>query len=187
MALIPWRNRNRGLAQRGEREHPLETFRREMDDLFDRFGGGWLAPSEEYGPQRLWDFGVTEEDKEVIVRAELPGFEENELDVRLDGNVLTVRAEKQQGDGRQSYRSYYESVTLPPGIDADKAQASYRNGVLELHIPRAEGARPKRIPVQARQSALGQQEQAQPAGAGQQPAPAGRQSGTAATASANKR
>jgi Hsp20/alpha crystallin family len=109
------------------------------------------------GSVRLWDFDVTENDKEIVVRAEVPGFEPNELDVRLDNGMLTIKAEKEQkGDRQEEYRSFVRSITLPPDIDTEKAQATCRNGVLELHIPRAEGAQPKRIQVQGQQGATGQ-------------------------------
>jgi HSP20 family protein len=132
-------------------EYPLQEFREELESMFRRFFGGWLEPFEgDYGSMRTWDFDVSEGDNEIIVKAELPGFEEKELDVQLSDNILTIKAEKEQkGDGRESYRSFRQSVTLPSGIDANKVQASYHNGVLELHIPRAEGAKPKRIAVKA--------------------------------------
>jgi HSP20 family protein len=159
MAQLPATQRSQGGHMAARREHPLERLQRDFDNLFSRLMGGWFAPSEqESGALRLWDFDVTENDKEVVVRAELPGFEENELDVQLNQDVLTIKAEKEQkGNGREEYRSFYRSVTLPSGIDADKAQATYRNGVLELHIPRVEGAQPRRIQVQGQQAAAGQQ------------------------------
>jgi len=49
---------------------------------------------------------------------------------------------------KSAYRSFYRSVTLPSAINTEKAQATYRNGVLELHIPRAEGAQPRHIKLQ---------------------------------------
>jgi HSP20 family protein len=134
--------------------HSLDLFRTQMDDLFDRFFSGALAPFDEGRDQmRVWDFGVTENDKEIIVRAEMPGFEEKDLDVRLDDNVLTIKAEKEQkGEGQEEFRSFQRSITLPQGIDAEKVQATYRNGVLELHIPRPRGSQAKRIPIQAQRT-----------------------------------
>src|SRR5205814_1277640 len=131
-----WR-RGGGLST--QRMQPLEQFRRDFDALFDRVFGG-LAPFEqEFEPTRLWDFDVNEGDKEVVVRAELPGFNEKEVDVQLNDNMLTVKAEKQEKkDGEERYGSYRRTVTLPSGIDADKATANYRNGVLEMHLPRKE-------------------------------------------------
>jgi HSP20 family protein len=134
--------------------HPLDLFQRELDMLLDHFFGGWPIMFENGGEMRRWDFNVTDNDKEIVVRADMPGFDEKELDIRLEGDVLTIRAEKEQkGDGSQEYRSFFRSVTLPARVDADKVQASYHNGVLELHFPRPEGSRPRRIPVRG-QAAL---------------------------------
>jgi HSP20 family protein len=140
------------------RGHPLERMERDFDTLLRRLWGGLLAPGDQdSGSMRLWDFDVTEKDQEIVVRAEIPGFEDSELDVKLIDNVLTIQAEKEQkGDGQEEYRSFYRAVTLPSGIDPNNVKATYRNGVLEVHIPRAEGAGPKRIEVQGQQ---GQQAQ----------------------------
>jgi HSP20 family protein len=131
-------------------EHPLDLFRRDFGSLFDRLWSGWLAPySQEFGSMRVWDFDVTENDQEVTVRAEIPGFDEKELDVQLSNDVLTIKAEKEEkGKGREQFRSYHRTVTLPAGLDAEKVKATYRNGVLELHFPRTEGAKAKRIQIQ---------------------------------------
>ena len=84
-----WRSNGGSLAT--ERAHPLEQFRREFDTLFDRFFGGFPAPFEpEFGPMRWWDFGVEDQGNEVVVRAELPGFEEKDLDVQLHDNLLVA-------------------------------------------------------------------------------------------------
>jgi HSP20 family protein len=160
MAQVPARRNNGGhLAPR--QEHPLQRLRGDFGALFDRLWRGWLAPFEqEFEPIRLWDFDVKETDQEILVRAEMPGFDEKELDVQLSDNVLTIKAEKEiKGDRQEEHRSFYRSMTLPSGINAEQVQATYRNGVLELHIPRAEGARPRRIQIQAEQTAPHQGQQ----------------------------
>jgi HSP20 family protein len=158
MAHLPERRGQQGgaMTRRGEQK-PLDLFRREMDSLFSRFfGNEWFAPSAQMG-QRFWDFDVRESDKEIVVRAELPGFDEKEVNVELVNDVLTIRAEKQQkGEQEEEYRSYFRSVTLPPGTNPEQAQATYRNGVLELHLQRPEGSRGKRIPIQGQQRGTGQ-------------------------------
>jgi HSP20 family protein len=140
-------NQDRGVRQR---QYPVDQFHREMDTLFDRFFGGGLASfGEDMGQMRMWDFGMTENENEIVVRAEMPGFDEKELDVRLENDVLTIRAEKEQkGEGREEYRSFFRQVSVPAAIDAEKVKASYRNGVLELHIPRPEQSKARRINVQ---------------------------------------
>jgi len=133
--------------------------------LFNRMLGGLTGPSEQdAGTMRLWDFNISDNDKEIVVRAEVPGFEENELDVQINQDMLTIKAEKEQkGEGQEEYRSFYRAVMLPPGINPEKAKASYRNGVLELHIPKSEAAQPKRIKVQADQGAAASPQQGETA------------------------
>lgn len=163
MAQVP-ATRGQGGNLTARRDNPLERLHRNFDSVFARLWNGLLSPSaEEFGSMRLWDFDVTENEKEIVVRAELPGFEENELDVQLNGDVLTIRAEKEQRDDQlEEYRSFYRSITLPPGINAENVQAIHRNGVLELHIPRAEGAQPKRINIQGEGNGARGSEQGQP-------------------------
>lgn len=147
MAQVPVTQRHQGRQMTTRSYLPLEQLRRDFETLF---GPLWSSWEQDTGTMRLWDFDVTESEKEITVRAEMPGFEPNELDVELQNGVLTIKAEKEQkGDRREEYRSFYRTITLPPGVDTDKAQATYRNGVLEMHIPRAAGAAPRRIQVQA--------------------------------------
>ncbi len=147
MALLPtlWRNRGRNLGR------PLDDFRDELDSMFQRFFGGWMVPFEDdSGQMRVWDFDVTENDKEITVRAEIPGFEDKDLDVQLNDNLLTTKAEKREETKEsKSYRSFRRTVTLPAGIDPNKVQATYRNGVLEMHIPRPEGVKTKKISIKS--------------------------------------
>jgi HSP20 family protein len=154
-SLVPWR-RSEGTALQRD-EHPLNRFRDEFDSLFDRFFGGW--PGSMMGPweaQPFWGVDVQENDKEVSLRFEAPGFEVGDFDVQVSGNTLTARAERKQeakdkeDKERPSYseRRFQRSVTLPAGTDATKAEAHYRNGVLELRLPRSQEAQPKRIAVQ---------------------------------------
>lgn len=171
MAQVPAQRGGQGggMTQRRQQYQPMDLFRRQMDDLFNQFlGGSMMAPSEE---MRVWDFTVQESDNEIFIRAELPGFEEKEIDVRLEDDILTISAEKQESEaGRQEYRSYYRSLALPGSIDADQVEANYRNGVLEMHIPRPEGTKPRRIQVKGQEeSQSGQQVgQAKSQTAGQQ-------------------
>jgi HSP20 family protein len=161
--LMPWRE-DRGRS--GGLMHPLERMRDEFDQLFNRFFGGWREPVQgERGPGRFWDFDVTEDDKEMVVRAEMPGFDLNDINVQVRGDQLSIWGEKkQQGEHEQRYGRFRRTVTLPPGVDTDKAQATFQNGLLELHLPIKEEARARRIPVQGHT-----------AGGGPQTAPAGAQ------------
>jgi HSP20 family protein len=147
--MIPWR----GYGSQGgalSRRDPLSLFRTQLDALFNRFFGP-LAGEEEFGAN--WGMDMTEDDKEVVVRVELPGFEPEDIDVRVSGDTLTIQAEHAQGkEGRQEeagrwYRSFRGSITLEAHLDTSKVEVTYRNGVLEVHLPRSEQARPRRIEV----------------------------------------
>jgi HSP20 family protein len=129
-------------------QHPLQQLQQGFDSLFNRFFGDWLAPvMAEPEALRFWDFDLTDSDNEVVVKAELPGFEPNDLDVQVANDMLTIKAEhRQENDQGQSFNSYRRSITLPSGVDTANAKASYRNGVLELHLPKTERARARRVP-----------------------------------------
>jgi len=126
--------------------------RNEFDVLMNRFMEDWLPPTGEFW-KAAWSLDVEETDKEVVYRAELPGFEPAEIDVSLTGDVLTIRAEhhvEPKGtapDTPTERRRVERSVVLPEGVDPDKMTATYRNGILELRLPRVPEAAPRRIEV----------------------------------------
>src|SRR5262249_43702313 len=128
-------------------EHPLSRLRDEMDAVFDRFFRGWPAPLEWVQPERFWDVDVQDTDKEIVVRAEAPGFEAKDFDVDISGNTLMIRAEHRQEaeEKQEGYRSmerrysrFQRSIPLSTAVDAGKVEARYRNGVLEVRLPRTE-------------------------------------------------
>ncbi|HZT80281.1 MAG TPA: Hsp20/alpha crystallin family protein [Gemmataceae bacterium] len=158
--LIPWKKRNKekGRELAPYKGHPLAELRDEFDALFDRFLSRWAEPFGDLIPSRFGGLDVEDGDQEMVVRAEVPGFDPGEVDVQVSGNVLTVKAEKKEekqgkdGNGRyeeRRYRTFHQSVTLPPGTDPDKIEARYKNGLLEVHVPKSEEAKGKRIPVKA--------------------------------------
>jgi len=146
--VIPWQKK---------KEQPLARLRDEFEALFDQLLSRWPSPVDtEYGLDSFWGLGIEDHENEIVVRAEVPGFESNELDVQLGGGLLTIKAEKKQetkktGNGNveeETYRSFHRSVRLPEGINKDAIEARYHNGVLEVHLPKSEDAKPKRIAVQ---------------------------------------
>jgi HSP20 family protein len=146
---VPAKRQNREANMMRQRDNPFLQWR---DAFFDRFFNGWpLMPSEEQQdwPIRTWGLDLDERDDRVRVRAELPGFEPQDLDVQINDDVLTIRAEKkQESEQEQEYRSFRRTITLPRGIDPEKVEASYRNGVLTLEMPKAAEARARRIQIQ---------------------------------------
>ncbi len=98
-----------------------------------------------------------EEKGELVVKTELPGINEKDMEVTLDGDVLTIKAEKKeeltegtmQHTQERYYGKYVRSMSLPFHVNGDKVSATYENGILELRLPRAEELKGKKIEVKA--------------------------------------
>jgi HSP20 family protein len=102
---------------------------------------------------------VAETDDKVVVTAELPGLDQEDIAVDVSGDRLVIRGEKKaamEKKGReyyyaeQSYGAFARTVVLPCEVDADKALAKYKNGVLRLSLPKTEQARTRRVQVKVR-------------------------------------
>jgi HSP20 family protein len=152
--LTPWRRHGSDGGQLAPRnEFPLNRIRDDFDALFDRFFTNWPAPFEGWGREGAWGLQVEDAEKEVVVRADAPGFEAGDFDIQISGNLLTLRAEQKKEEKEKESGSYYaerrlqRSVTLPAGVDPEKVEARYRNGVLELKLPKTPEAQAKRIEV----------------------------------------
>jgi len=160
--LIPWgRDKEKRPASESEGgSNPLVSLQREInhvfEDFWDKVENGWNGRNEVVGM-----FGPsTETDKSVDVSIELPGMTEKDIDISLTSDAMTIRGEKkieheEERKGvymsERSYGSFYRTVPLPAGVDADKADAKFKNGVLTVSLPKtAEAqAKVKRIPVKA--------------------------------------
>ncbi len=131
-------------------ELPLRWMSEDVSTLFNRLFG--KAPDEPEWAAR-WEMSVEEEEKEVVVRAELPGFEPEEGKVEVSGEQLMVEAEhkapaeKSKEEAERTYAHVKRMISLPPGVDPEKAEAVYRNGVLEVRVPRKPEAMGHRIEV----------------------------------------
>jgi len=146
---------------RHEIEQPLESFQREMSRLVESFFGP-EAPSFHGAWAPSMDVAETEND--VVVKADVPGMTADDINVTLAGNVLTISGEKKderkESKGSYSvverrYGKFQRSVTLPAGIDSEKAQAEFKNGVLSITIPKTEETRAKKIPVKGEKQLAG--------------------------------
>ena len=122
---------------------------REFASLFEPF-----FPIKEFELGGPWGFEMEEKEGEVVVKAEVPGFEPKEIEVTLLGNILTIHAEHKLGGepakGVKVERPQAElerSITLPTGINPEKIEALYRYGVLEVHVPLVPEAKPRHIVV----------------------------------------
>jgi len=141
-ALMPWRRTE--LLPRIE--NLFEWVPEEFERLWNRF-----PMMERVEPMYRWGTTMEEGEKEIVVRSEVPGFAPAEVKVELLGNRLTIEAEHTvaEGEEKREHAHFRRVVTLPAGIAAEGLEAVYRNGVLEIHVPRTPEATPRRIEVKA--------------------------------------
>ncbi|QFU02411.1 Spore protein SP21 [Halomonas sp. THAF5a] len=141
--------------------NPFREFDRMLESFFDRgrMPSRWEHPlwerfaAFEKGMPRV---DVIDRDAEVVVRAEAPGFEREELDVSVTDGAVTIKGDhreqskEEEGDyvrSEISRGSFTRTVALPGEVDTDQAQASFRNGVLELTLPKRKRANRRRVEV----------------------------------------
>ncbi len=145
MALIRW-----------EPARELSTLQGEMNRLFNTFfdtpeGGA-------NGTLRRWvpAMDLVETEDHFVLRADLPGLGEDDINIELENNVLTVSGER-KAEHEEKKEGYYRverasgtfarSLTLPEGIDPDRVEASFENGVLEVRVPKPEERKPRRVSI----------------------------------------
>ncbi len=149
--LGPWKKQRNGNRALAETEHPLNRIRTEFDSLFDRFLSEWSGfRSGEWGAS--WGLDMEDKDQALAIRVEAPGFETEDFDIQVSGNLLTIRAERKDEAGAKETQSYsrrrlQRSLTLPASVETDKVEARYRNGILELILPKMPEAQGRRIEV----------------------------------------
>jgi len=138
-ALVPRRKRETALLPRVET--PFGWFP-EFEGLFNRLFTPLPMEETAEWPFR-WGLTMEEEEKELVVKAELPGFAPEEVKVELTGERLTIEAEHkakepaEKGEAKAKEEAYAKrELTLPPDVELEKAEAVFRNGVLEVHFPR---------------------------------------------------
>jgi len=161
-------------ALRHGAEHALESMAEGWRELRSRAGGALTrfrsgdggkeddGGSADFPAIARWAFmaaDVIEEDDKVVVRLEAPGMRREDFTVELQGAMLSVRGEKRVDRESKSagyrvvecaYGAFRRDVPLPVAVLADKVTASYRDGVLRVTLPKAEGARPRRWAVEVK-------------------------------------
>jgi HSP20 family protein len=156
--LVPsiWR---RGLSPaRSEGERSFYSLQRDMNRLFDEI---FCEPTTFGRLESRWDgfspsIDARETDKEVIVKAELPGIDEKDIDVSVAEDCLTIRGEKKEEKERKddgyyhverSYGAFHREIPLPAGVDTKDVYAGFKNGVLTVKMKKTESAEDKRKKV----------------------------------------
>jgi HSP20 family protein len=143
-SLIPWKEKSRLPAARDDGRDPFAAFRRDVERVFDDFFAGF--------PSRLADLqsvrpnvDIEETANEIVVTAEIPGLDENDFNVTLSGDVLTIKGEKRAEREQQDGNSYYferrfgtftRSLRLPFTPMDENIEAKYDKGVLTVRVPK---------------------------------------------------
>ena len=145
MALVPYTKRNR---------NSLTTLHNEMDDLFDSFFRGLDKPFTGY---KAWPaIDVAEDENSIIVRAEVPGCNAEDVEISVYGNTLTISGEKKIKEEKKekgyyhvesSYGTFRREITLPTDVDSDKIDATCKDGVLSVTLPKAAKAKAVKVKV----------------------------------------
>ena len=151
---------------------------RRFDDIFGRpfFPTRWQGFFSE---SAMWSppIHVLEKDDRFVIKVELPGVDQEDIDVSVIGDTLIIEGEKKAESevkrkgysySETSYGSFSRSITIPSTVNADKIAASYDKGVLEIDLPKAIEVKPKKVSVTAKKSQKGAGKQEKPAAATQE-------------------
>lgn len=148
MAIVRW-----------EPFRDLVSVQDRMNRIFDEaFRGQGRATDDEWALGGSWAPAVDifEHEGNLVLKAELPGVDPKDVDVRVENNVLTLRGERkfesevkreQYHRVERAYGSFSRSFTLPNAVDTEKIKAEYKDGVLRVTLPQREDAKPKQIAV----------------------------------------
>ena len=146
MALARW-------TPRGD----LQSFQDEMNRMFNQFFQGGTGEEAGWGV-RTWapPVDIYETDDALILKAELPGVSKDDVSIEIHQNTLILRGQRkheaevkedQYHRVERAYGTFQRSFTLPTLVDQEHVQATYKDGVLELRLPKSEAAKPKRIAI----------------------------------------
>jgi HSP20 family protein len=153
MNLIPRRRDNNEAPLRG-----LFNLQREMNDLFDSFSLGRSLDREDSLFEGAWTPAIDVHDSKdnIVIRADLPGLKKDDIEISIQDGTLVMRGEKKEESERKEkgavrterfYGSFHRAVALPVAVDEDKVKANFKNGVLELTLPKKEEAKPRQIKI----------------------------------------
>lgn len=151
------------LARPANVHSPIDEMERWFEGFFPR---GWMRPVRTGWPSlgelaapfegRMPKVDVIDRDEEVIVRAEVPGVQKDDLDVSVSDNTVTIKGETKREEKEEKgdyYRSeisrgaFTRTVMLPSTVDTDKAKAQFKDGVLELTMPKVEKTRRRSVKI----------------------------------------
>jgi HSP20 family protein len=152
--MIPWnRSDSGGLMAAEPFEREFSRIRNEFDSLFRRMIGNGFGFDDH---DRRLGFGVDTEETgtHFLVRVPAPGFEGGDFDVHVRGNQLVISGERKSSEkdkegSRQFFGKIQQTMSLPQGVKAEEVEANYRNGLLEVKIPKGKEEQVKKIAVKS--------------------------------------
>ena len=140
--------------------HPFYSLQREMNNLFDNFLSGFDITPRGFYASGFGTFtpsvDVSENENEIIIRAELPGVEEKDVEITLTADAVTIKGEKKEekeDKGKdyyymeRSYGSFNRVIPLAVEIESGNATATFKSGILNITIPKSKTAKAKEIKI----------------------------------------
>jgi Molecular chaperone (small heat shock protein) len=136
----------------------MDRLQNEVNRLFEGYTSMPGDRSSSGLSNRLWSpaVDVAENENEIILRAEIPGMKQDDIDIELTGDTLTLRGERKfENEERKenfvrverSYGRFQRSFTLGVPVQHEKVSATYRDGLLEIHLPKSEETKPRKVQV----------------------------------------
>ncbi|HSD25257.1 MAG TPA: Hsp20/alpha crystallin family protein [Solirubrobacterales bacterium] len=134
----------------------LDSLQGDMNRLFDRFFEGGRGANSTTARRWIPAMDLVETEDHLVLRGDLPGMTEDDVDIEIKDNVLTVSGERKaehedRGEGyhrvERAFGSFSRSLALPQGVDAEKIEAKFENGVLEVLVPKPREAKPTRVQI----------------------------------------
>ena len=156
MAIVRWSPARELMPALSEE---MFDMRRQINRMFDNLFRGEAPDPADLGSDWNPSVDIAERESEYVVRVELPGVNKDDVRITLEDSHLTIRGEKKQEKEskeanyhrmERSYGSFQRSFALPASVKADKIEASYRDGILTVTLPKADEARRKQIEVKVK-------------------------------------
>jgi len=149
MALIKWR---------GKEWDPFRELMELQQQTSQLFDSSWEHLPDRLAKEAIWSpsLDVVEDNNNIILKADLPGVKQSDIDISVTGNFLTIKGERKHEEGAKEkkmhrverfYGSFQRSLSLPDYADTSKIEATYKDGILEVVIPKTEKAKPRQIKV----------------------------------------
>ncbi len=132
----------------------IARFEKDVEEMFGRLPQWWGDRERGWAPA----VDMIDHKEEIVLRADLPGLDEKDIEVTVQDGTLTVRGERKEEKeekkedyyySERTYGAFTRTLMLPTGVDPDKVKATFSKGVLEVHLPKAKEAEGKKIEVKA--------------------------------------